>query len=69
MQAGMVIMMICRLLTLNPFSAEMAEKATTAAAMGEQVIPTCEAMEATPQGRSGRMPFFSAMSQMMGMSV
>ena len=62
-------MIICRLFTWNPFEAEIAEKATTAAAMGEQVMPTCEAIEATPQGRSGRMPFFSAMSQMMGISV
>ena len=44
-------------------------KATTAAAIGEQVIPTWEAMDATPQGRSGRMFFFKAMSQMMGMMV
>ena len=40
-----------------------------AAAMGEQVMPICEEMLAMLQGRSGRMPFFSAMSQMMGMSV
>ena len=31
----------------------MVTKATTAAAMGEQVIPTCDATEATAQGRSG----------------
>ena len=47
----------------------MVINATTAAAMGEQVIPICEAMLAIPQGRSGRMPFLSAMSQMMGISV
>ncbi len=47
----------------------MVTKATTAAAMGEQVIPTWEAMEATAQGRSGRMFFFRAMSQMMGITV
>ena len=33
-----------------PFVLEIVTKATTAAAIGEQVIPTCEAMEATPQG-------------------
>ena len=48
---------------------QVAEKATTAAAMGEQVIPTCDAIDATPQGRSGRIPFFRAMSQMIGISV
>ena len=48
---------------------EIDTKATTAAAIGEQVIPTCEAIDATPQGRSGRMPFLSAMSQMIGMRV
>ena len=47
----------------------MVTKATTAAAMGEQVIPTCEATEETPQGRSGRMFFLRAMSQIMGMMV
>ena len=65
----MVTMITCRLFTWKPLEAEIAEKATTAAAMGEQVIPTCEAILATPQGRSGRMPFFNAMSQMIGMSV
>lgn len=68
-QAGMVTMMIWMLLTLKPLSAEMDAKATTAAVMGEQVIPICEAMEAMPQGRSGRMPFFRAMSQMIGIRV
>ena len=53
----------------KPLALDMVTKATTAAAMGEQVIPTWEAMLATAQGRSGRMPFFSAMSQMMGISV
>ena len=53
----------------KPFSFEMVTKATTAAAIGEQVIPTCEAIEATPQGRSGLMPFFNAMSQMIGIKV
>ena len=47
----------------------MDEKATTAAEMGEQVMPICEAMLAMPHGRSGRIPYFSAMSQMMGISV
>ena len=47
----------------------MVTKATTAAAMGEQVIPTCEATEDTPQGLSGRIFFLRAMSQMMGMMV
>ena len=69
MQAGRVSSTICTLVTSKPFSAEMAEKATTAAAMGEQVMPICEEMLAMLQGRSGRMPFFSAMSQMIGMSV
>ena len=55
--------------TLYPLALEIVMKATTAAAIGEQVIPTCEAIEATPQGRSGRMPFFRAMSQMIGMRV
>jgi hypothetical protein len=34
--------------------------------MGEQVIPTCDATEATLHGRSGRMPFLREMSQMIG---
>ena len=37
--------------------------------MGEQVMPTWEATEATPQGRSGRMPFLREISQMMGIKV
>ena len=53
----------------KPLVLEMLTKATTAAAIGEQVMPTCEAIDATPHGRSGRKPFFSAMSQMMGMRV
>ena len=57
------------MVTSNPLAFEIDTKATTAAAMGEQVMPTCEATDATPQGRSGRMPFFSAMSQIMGISV
>ena len=47
----------------------MVTKETTAAAMGEQVIPTWDAMDATPQGLSGRMFFLRAMSQMMGIMV
>ena len=62
-------MSTCGMEMSNPLALEMVTKATTAAAMGEQVIPTCEAMEATPQGRSGRMPFLMAMSQMIGISV
>ena len=53
----------------NPFSFDMVTNATTAAAIGEQVIPTCEATDATPQGRSGRIPFFNAMSQIIGIKV
>ena len=68
-QAGIVMAMTWRLLTSKPFALEMITKEATAAAMGEQVMPTWEATEATPQGRSGRMPFLSEMSQMMGMSV
>ena len=59
----------CGMLTMKPLALEIVTKATTAAAIGEQVMPTCEAMEDTPQGRSGRMFFLSAMSQMMGMMV
>ena len=47
----------------------MVVKATTAAAMGEQVIPTWDATDATAQGLSGRMPFLSEISQMMGIRV
>ena len=54
---------------LKPFEFEMLTKATTAAAIGEQVMPTCDAMDATPHGLSGLIPFFNAMSQMIGMSV
>lgn len=55
--------------TSKPLAFEIDTKATTAAAMGEQVMPTCDAMLATPHGRSGRIPFFRAMSQIMGISV
>jgi len=48
---------------------EMAEKATTAAEMGEQMIASIEATLAMAQGRSGRMPLFRATSVMMGMRV
>ena len=37
-------------------------KDATAAEIGEQVIPTWLAIEATAQGRSGRIPFFKEMS-------
>ena len=55
--------------TMNPLALDMVTKATTAAAIGEQVIPTWEAMEATAQGLSGRMFFFRAISQMIGIKV
>ena len=67
--AGKLIISTWGMDTSKPLALEMVTKATTAAAMGEQVMPTCEAILATPQGRSGRMPCFSEMSQMMGMSV
>ena len=51
------------------FAFEIVTNATTAAAIGEHVIPTCDAIDATPQGRSGRIPFFSAMSQIIGIRV
>ena len=53
----------------NPFLFEMMTNEATAAAIGEHVMPTCEATEATAQGRSGRIPFLSEMSQMMGINV
>ena len=68
-QAGIVTMIICTLVMLKPCSIDMAEKATTAAAIGEHVIPICEAIDAIAQGRSGRMPFFNAMSQIIGIKV
>ena len=67
--AGIVIAMTCRLLMLNPFAFEIITNETTAAAIGEQVIPTCDATEATPQGRSGRIPFLSEISHIIGMRV
>ena len=57
------------MVTPYPLALEIVTNETTAAAIGEQVIPTWEAIEATPHGRSGRMSFFSAMSQMIGMMV
>ena len=68
-QAGIVTAMTCRLLISKPFAFEMMTNEATAAAIGEQVMPTCEAIEATPHGRSGRMPFLSEMSQMIGIRV
>ena len=53
----------------NPLSLLMITNDATAAAMGEQVIPTCDATDATAHGRSGRMPFFKAMSQIIGIRV
>jgi hypothetical protein len=67
--AGIVMAMTWRLLTSNPFAFEITTNEATAAAIGEQVMPTCDATEATPQGRSGRMPYLSEMSQMMGIKV
>ena len=69
MHAGIVIAITCKLLISKPFAFEMTTNDATAAAIGEQVMPTCDAMEATPQGRSGRIPFLRAISQMMGISV
>ena len=66
---GMVTATICGIDTLKPLRAEMAEKATTAAEMGEQMMAIMEATLATAQGRSGRMPFLMATSAMMGISV
>ena len=68
-QAGKLTISTCGMFTSNPLAFDIVTKATTAAAIGEHVMPTCEAMEATPHGRSGLMPFFSAMSQMIGISV
>ena len=68
-QAGIVTTSTCGMVTSKPLAAEMVVKATTAAAMGEQVMPTCEAMDATAQGRSGRMPFLRAISAMSGIRV
>ena len=47
----------------------MLTKATTAAAIGEHVIPTWLATLATAHGLSGLIPFLSEMSQMIGISV
>ncbi len=65
----MLTISTCGMVMSKPLALEMLTKATTAAAIGEQVMPTCEAMEATPHGRSGRMPFFRAMSQIIGIKV
>ena len=65
----MLTISTCGMVMSKPLALDMVTKATTAAAMGEQVMPTCDAMDATAHGRSGRMPFFSDMSQMMGISV
>ena len=62
-------MSTCGMLMSNPLELEMLTNATTAAAIGEHVMPTCDAIDATPHGLSGLMPFFSAISQMIGMSV
>ena len=65
----MVIIRTCGIETMKPLALEMVTKATTAAAIGEQVIPTWEAIEATAQGLSGRIFFLRAISQMIGISV
>ena len=69
MHAGILTMRIWKMETSNPLALEMVMKETTAAAIGEQVMPICEAMEAIPQGRSGRIPCFREMSQMIGIMV
>jgi hypothetical protein len=53
----------------NPLLLLIITNDATAAAMGEHVIPTWDATDATAQGRSGRMPFLSDISQMMGIRV
>ena len=68
-QAGIVIAMTCKLFTSKPFAFEIITNDATAAAIGEQVIPTCDATDATPHGRSGRMPFLSEISQIIGIKV
>ena len=47
---------------LSPFSANKPIIAAVAAATGLAVIACCEAMVATAIGRSGRMPFWCAVS-------
>ena len=68
-QEGMVRKRTCGMVMSKPDMFEMPTKATTAAAMGEQMMPTWLATEATAQARSGRMFFFIEMSTMMGISV
>ena len=65
----MVTTSTCGMVMSKPLAAEMVVNATTAAAIGEQVMPTCDAIDATAQGLSGRMPFLSAMSAMSGIRV
>ena len=65
----MVTITICGMVMWKPLSAEMVEKATTAAEMGEQTMAIIEATLAMAQGRSGRMPFLSDTSAMMGIRV
>ena len=69
MQAGIVTISTWGIVIAKPLALDMETNATTAAAIGEQVMPTWDAMEATPQGLSGRIPFLRAMSQMMGIRV
>ena len=68
-QAGRLTMSTCGMVTSNPFIFEMLTNATTAAEIGEAIIPIWLAILATAQGRSGRIPFLSEMSQIIGMSV
>ena len=67
--AGIVIAMTCKLLISNPFLFEIMTNEATVAAIGEQVMPTCDATEATAHGRSGRIPFLREISQIIGISV
>ena len=51
------------------FSARIDASETVATDTGEAVMPICADVDATAMGRSGRMPFFTAMSSMMGNMV
>ena len=66
---GRVTIRICGIEILYPLAFEMAINATTAAAIGEQVMPSCDATEDTAQGLSGRIPFLSEISQIIGIRV
>ncbi len=69
--AGMVIINTCGI--VSPSSGILVlvivTNDTTAAAIGEHVIPTCDATDATAHGLSGLIPFFKEISAMIGISV